>query len=83
MHEECSSSYNMSVMTQRVVSKGIIRGHCGLSGNKYRRIVQAILRVTVNPLSGLALILLTLSGSAFPSGNRVPWQFIMFKENVL
>jgi hypothetical protein len=83
MHEECSSTYNMSVMTQRVVSKGIIRGHCGLSGNKYRRIVQAILRVTVNPLSGLALILLTLPGNAFPSGKRVLRHFIVFKENML
>jgi hypothetical protein len=83
MHEECSSTYNLSAMTQRAGSKGFIRGHCGLSGNKYRRIVQAILRVTVNPLSGLALILLTLPGNVFPTGNRVPWQFIMFKENVL
>ncbi len=61
-----------------------VRGYCGLSGkedviglcNQHRGF-------SVNPVSGLALILLTLPGNTFPPGNRVLRLSIMFKEKLL
>lgn len=61
-----------------------VRGHCGLSGkedviglcNRHRGF-------SVNPVSGLGLILLTLPGNTFPPGNRVLRYFSLFKENML
>ena len=71
-------------MTPRKSSNGFIRGHCGLSGNKYRWIVQAIPRLRRQSTVGTRLdILLTLPGNRIPTGIRVPRQFIKFKENVL
>jgi hypothetical protein len=71
-------------MTQRHSNNGFVRGHCGLSGKE--GVIGLCKRhrgFAVNPTSGLSLILLTLPGNTFPSGNRVLWQFIMFKENML
>ena len=61
-----------------------VRGHCGLSGkedviglcNRHRG-------YSVNPSSGRALVLLTLSGSRFPSGNRLLRPVITVKEKLL
>ncbi len=84
MRGVCSSTYSLSVTILRRTDSDFTRGHCGLSDkkgifglcNRYRGI-------TVNPVSGLALILLTLPGNIFPSGNRVLRHFIVFKENML
>ena len=73
-----------SNVTATLAKHDFIRGHCGLSGNKYRWIVQAIPRLRRQSTVGTRLdILLTLPGIRIPTGIRVPRQFIKFKENVL